>query len=248
MSDKKSIRALIVDDERPARKGLRILLEPFLQIEIIGEAASVTEAVQLIRDLSPDLVFLDIQMPGQSGFDLLSRVEVNFSVIFVTAYDEFTIRALKMNALDYLLKPVSHDCIRNSISKLINDTSLASSQQKTSTFNYNDRVFLRADQAYHMVKVDQIISIKAEGDYSKVSLCNNQSLIVLKTLKEWEQILPANYFVRIHRSSIINIEYIIRIEKGFNDSSYVFMKFTKDPFTMSPNYTARLKDIAPFIK
>jgi two-component system LytT family response regulator len=246
MSDQKLIRTIIVDDERPARKGLRILLEPFPQIDIIGEAGSVTEAIQLIEKQKPDLVFLDIQMPGQSGFDLLGRVEVNFSIIFVTAYDEFAIRALKINALDYLLKPVSHEAIKNSISKLGDNASLT--VQKTNCFGYSDRIFLKADQAFHMLKLNQIISIKAEGDYSKVFMSPDQSLIVLKTLKEWEQILPENYFIRINRSAIINIDYVIKIEKGFNDSNYIFLKHTKEHFTVSPNYTSRLKEIAPFIK
>jgi two-component system, LytTR family, response regulator len=246
MNDQKLIRTIIVDDERPARKGLRILLEPFPQIDIVGEAGSVTEAIQLIEKLKPDLIFLDIQMPGQSGFDLLTRVEVNFFVIFVTAYDEFAIRALKMNALDYLLKPVSHEAIKDSISKL--GDNAVSTVLKINNLGYTDRIFLKADQAFHMVKLHQIISIRAEGDYSKISMLPDQSLIVLKTLKDWEQILPEDYFVRINRSVIINIDYVIKIEKGFNDSSYIFLKHTKEPFSVSPNYASKLKEIAPFIK
>lgn len=247
MNENKLIKAIIVDDERPARKGLRILLEPFSQIDIIGEAGSVTEAVLLIEKLRPDLIFLDIQMPGQSGFDLLSRVDNNFHIIFVTAYDDFAIRALKMNALDYLLKPVSHEAIKHSISRLIDNNTLPP-QQKSVSFNYTDRIFIKADQAFYMIKIDQIIAIKAEGDYSKVCLNPDKSLIVLKTLKEWEQILPENYFIRIHRSTIINIEYVSKIEKGFNDSNYISLKHIKEPLTVSQNYTNKLKEIVPFVK
>lgn len=247
MEANKSIRTIIIDDERPARKGLRILLEPFPRIEIVGEAGSVTEAIQEIESLKPDLIFLDIQMPGQSGFDLLSRVENNFSVIFVTAYDEFAIRALKMNALDYLLKPVSHEAIKKSISKIITANTQPITQ-KDNSFKYTDRIFLKADQVFHMIRINQVIAIKAEGDYSKVYLNNDQSLIVLKTMKEWEQILPDNFFIRIHRSAIVNIEYVIKLEKGFNDSYYIFLKHIKEPFSISQNYTNRLKEMVPFLK
>jgi len=236
----KHFNALIVDDERLARKDLISLLGPYGQVSVIGEADSVPSAVKAIQKLNPDVIFLDIQMPGDSGFDLLEKTDIEAHIIFVTAYDEYAIRAFEVNALDYLLKPVNPDRLAKALEKL--ESQDQETRTRTQRLNYEDRLFLMLGQHFIFLKVKAILNISAAGDYSEVLSSDGTKGLTLKSMKEWETRLPMQHFIRIHRSTIINMEFIERIEEWFNYSFRVYLKGVEEPYVISRRYATRLKE------
>jgi two-component system LytT family response regulator len=237
----KILSALIVDDERLARKELISMLNAFDNIEVKGEADSVSSAIKQISRLKPDLIFLDIQMPGKSGFDLLDEIQTNAKIIFVTAYDEYAIRAFEVNAIDYLPKPVSHERLAKTIDRILNQPPIE--ETPTKKLKSGDRLFLEFGSQIRFVKIRDIVCITAEGDYTTVKLSDGKKGLVSKPMKEWEIRLPEDDFCRIHRSSIINIEYIDKVEKSYNDSFTLFLKGIKDPLIISRRYGKKLKGL-----
>jgi len=207
---------------------------------VIGEADSVPSAIKAIQKLSPDVVFLDIQMPGESGFDLLEKTGVDAHIIFVTAYDEYAIRAFEVNALDYLLKPVNPDRLAKALEKL--ESQDRETRTRTQRLDYEDRLFLMLGQHFRFLKVNTILNISAAGDYSEVLSSDGTKGLTLKSMKEWETRLPMQHFIRIHRSSIINMEFIERIEEWFNYSFRIYLKGLEEPYVISRRYAARLKE------
>jgi len=239
---KKQFRALIVDDERLSRKELKSMLADYEQIEIVGEADDVPSAETATLELKPDVIFLDIQMPGQTGFDLLDKIDNSTRVIFVTAYDEYAIRAFEVNALDYLLKPINPDRLRASIERLELENGNSKKTEDLRTLNYDDRLFLMLNSHMKFLKLESVISISAAGDYTELLLKDGQKGLTLKSMKEWEARLPEQYFCRIHRSTIINMEYIDKMEEWFNHSFRVYCKGVEEPFVMSRRYAVKLKE------
>ncbi|MCI0488774.1 MAG: LytTR family DNA-binding domain-containing protein [Blastocatellia bacterium] len=236
---KNSFRAVLVDDERLARNKLRSLLARHPEIQIVGEADSVRNALETIESLRPEVVFLDIQMPGESGFDLLYKADASFKVVFVTAFDEYAIRAFEVNALDYLLKPVNPDRLARAIERLSSPAGQGEKPERA--LEYDDHLFLSIDERSRFLKISTIECISAAGPYSEILTSDKKKAMVLKPLKEWEARLPEKYFTRIHRSTIINIEYVERVEKSFNYSYQVYLRGIKEPFVMSRRYASKLK-------
>lgn len=232
-------RAVIVDDERLARKELRSLLAEHPLIEIVGEANSVKSAATLIHNAQPDVVFLDIQMPGASGFQLLEQIDPTIKVIFVTAFDAYAIRAFDVNALDYLLKPINPARLATAIARLLNSETQPSSPPRK--LEYSDRLFLEISGRAQFLKLDQIVCIRAAGDYSDVISTDGKPALILKSLKEWAERLPDNHFVRIHRSTIINLEFVERVEGHFNRSYQIHLRHLPEPLLVSRRYAAQLK-------
>ncbi len=237
---KKKLRALIVDDERLARKDLRTLLMDVPTVEVAGEADSVSSAVAMIAEIDPDLIFLDIQMPGESGFDLLERTDLRARVIFVTAFDEYAIRAFEVDAVDYLLKPVSPQRLAAAIERLDRKTAPPNGSRRTLSFE--DTLFLSINNHLKFVKVSTIQCIQAAADYSEIMLSDGKRGLVQKSMAEWEQRLPAAQFCRIHRSTIINLQAVGRVEEWFGDSYHVYLAGVESPLVMSRRYAVRLKE------
>jgi two-component system LytT family response regulator len=237
---KRPLRVLVVDDERLARKDLISLLGAYDHISVVGEADDVPTAAKAIEKLDPDVIFLDIQMPGDSGFDLLEKAEVEAQVIFVTAYDEYAIRAFEVNALDYLLKPVHPDRLAKALERL--ELREQEIHTRIRRLKYDDSLFLMLGRHFKFLKVDTILAVTAAGDYSEVLTSDGSKGLVLKSMKEWEARLPAQHFLRVHRSTIINMEYIDRVEEWFNYSFKVYLKGLEEPYVISRRYATRLKD------
>ncbi|MDQ2669577.1 MAG: LytTR family DNA-binding domain-containing protein [Gemmatimonadota bacterium] len=234
--------AVLVDDERLARRELRTLLEKAHaeQVQVVGEAASVAEAARLVRTTDADVVFLDIQLAGETGMDLLPLLDVDVDVVFVTAYDKYALRAFEVNALDYLLKPVEPERLAVTASRLAAAQPPASSRE---TLTYQDRVFLRLGQERAFVRVRDIVAIEAEGDGSTLLIAPQLARKpTARSLREWEQRLPDRHFVRIHRSTIVNLEYVERLESWSHASQRVYLRGLKEPVTMSRRFGARLRD------
>ncbi len=230
-------KALIVDDERLARSKLRSMLSDFPNIQIVGEADSTPEAIEQIEKTNPEVIFLDIQMPHASGFDLLEQIQTDAKVIFVTAYDEYAIRAFEVNALDYLLKPVNPKRLAHTVERL---------EQPTKTIDrnleYDDFIFVNSGRNSKFIKVGSIKCILAADVYSEIFTEDAGKFLLLKPLSEWENRLPAKNFMRIHRSTVINLEYVERVEKSFNYSYEVFLRGIREPFSISRRYAAKIKD------
>ncbi|MEJ2195922.1 MAG: LytTR family DNA-binding domain-containing protein [Ignavibacteriaceae bacterium] len=237
---KSTFKSIIVDDEELAREDLKALLKDFKEIEIIGEAETVEQTKTLIKKLDPDLIFLDIQMPGKTGFDLLEELQINAKIIFVSAYDEYAIRAFEVNAKDYLLKPVIKERLSLAIDRL--KTERVIDENIVAKLEFDDSIFVMVNNHYQFVKIGSIIKISSAGNYSEICTSSKLKGLVLKSLKDWEARLPGNYFVRIHRNAIINLEFVDRVEGWFNYSYKVFLKEISEPLVISRRYASKLKE------
>ncbi len=220
-------KALIIDDERLARNELKKLLQDFPEVEIIGEAANANEGIEKIESLSPDLVFLDIQMPGKTGFDMLCEVEKAPHVIFTTAYDEFALKAFEVNALDYLMKPVEPKRLADALQKLHH----AEEKEATATLNglyrgtlgENDQVFVKDGERCWFVKLNEVRLFESVGNYAKVFFGGNKPLI-LKSLNALEERLDEKVFFRANRKHIVNLRMIDKVEPYFNGGLLLDLK------------------------
>jgi two-component system LytT family response regulator len=234
--------AVRVDDERLARRELRTLLEESHaeQVSVVGEADSVSDAARVVDATDADVVFLDIQLAGETGMDLLPLLGVDVDVVFVTAHDEYTLRAFEVNALDYLLKPVAPDRLAVTVNRLVAAQPPAPTR---AAVRYEDRLFLRLGQERAFVRVRDIIAIEADGDGSLLHLAQQRApKSSAKSLREWEQRLPDQHFVRIHRSTIVNLEYVERMEPSSHTSQHVFLRGLSEPLTMSRRFGARVRE------
>ena len=236
------LRTIIVDDERLARKELRLLLSDFDVIDVIGEAKDLTEAVGLIEKTKPDVIFLDIQLRQENGFDLLEKVEHNFKLIFVTAFDEFAIRAFEINALDYLMKPVNPCRLETAIERLLDDGDNEVEKKTLRKLEIDDRIFLELGENSRFLQIAEISHINASGDYTEIFMIGGKKILIEKPLKEWEERLPEKQFIRIHRSTIINLNEIESIETLHNRTMEVSLKNVERFFSVSRRYGTKLKE------
>ena len=236
------LRTIIVDDERLARINLKKLIEPYTELEIVGEADSNKNAIEIIRLFKPHLIFLDIQLAGETGFDLLERIDNTIKIVFVTAFDNYAIKAFEVNATDYLLKPINPDRLKTAINRIIRgDFEI---KNKTKTLDYSDSVYVRlSNSTSKFIKVNSITVISPVGNYSKIVSNDGKHYLVLKTLKQWEDELPTNNFIRIHRSSIVNIEHVERLEKHSISHNKLFLRHSNEPLDVSRRYASKLKAI-----
>lgn len=214
-----TLNTIIVDDEEFARSSLYFLLQQNCpQISICGIAKSVNEARVLLQSHPIDLVFLDIAMPGENGFSLISDIQkTNASVIFTTAYDHYAIKAIKANALDYLLKPIDIEELVVAVAKANemrlrnegqNNPALGSLESVIKEQKTISKITLPSGQGYKLISVDEIVHIEADSNYSIFHLKNGENLTVSKVLKDYEEVLPEEKFMRIHKSSIVNLKYV----------------------------------------
>jgi two-component system, LytTR family, response regulator len=212
-------KALIIDDERLARNELKKLLSDFPEIEVIGEAANANEGIEKIESLSPDLIFLDIQMPGKTGFDMLQELDSAPHVIFTTAYDEYALKAFEVNALDYLMKPVEPKRLADALHKLqvAEEKELAASLVGLSrgTLTEADQVFVKDGERCWFVKLGEVRLFESVGNYAKVFFGTHKPLI-LKSLNALEERLDERVFFRANRKHIVNLRMIEKIEPYFN--------------------------------
>ena len=241
------IKAIIIDDERLARNELKKLLEQHPDINIIDEASNVDEAVEKIDLSRPDLIFLDIQMPGKTGFDLLSEIEKSPRVIFTTAYDEFALKAFEVNALDYLLKPIDPKRLADAIQKLQTEIALEQSSLlgvSRGPLTEVDQVFVKDGERCWFVKLADIRLFESVGNYAKVYFSTNKPLI-LKSLNALEERLDDRVFFRANRKHIINLHWIEKIEPYFNGGLLVELK-GGEKIEISRRQTVKFKEMMSF--
>lgn len=216
------IKSLIIDDELLARKNLRFMLNNFIpEIFISGEYSSVKKAVKDIPILKPDLIFLDIQMPELSGFDLIEITgERNFEFIFVTAHNKYGIEAVKAGAMDYILKPVSINELRASVEKFKRNYFKKNNDVSGKEQNFN----IKIPQPHGFVLIDsrEITRLEAENNYTRLFTTNNEQFFVCKTIRDFEKLLDPETFLRVHKSSIINLNHLKEFVNI--DGSFVLLK------------------------
>lgn len=212
--------AIVIDDERLARNELKKLLADYPEVEVIGEASNVDEAIKLIEELMPDLIFLDIQMPAKTGFDLLAELDTVPSVIFTTAHDEYALKAFEVNALDYLLKPIDPKRLSDAIQKVVlmderEETANENRTESRSFLSDNDQVFVKDGEKCWFVKLSEIRLFESVGNYARVFFGTNKPLI-LKSLNSLEERLDPKTFFRANRKHIVNLRMIEKVEPFFN--------------------------------
>ena len=211
-------KAIIIDDERLARNELKKLLLECPEIEVIEEATNAKEGIEKIEMLNPDLIFLDIQMPGKTGFDMLQELDRIPQVIFTTAYDEYALKAFEVNALDYLMKPIEPKRLADALKKLIQaeEKELAAQQAfSRGLLTENDQVFVKDGERCWFVKLSEVRLFESVGNYAKVYFAGNKPLI-LKSLNALEERLDEKTFFRANRKHIVNLRMIEKIEPYFN--------------------------------
>ncbi len=240
------MKAIIIDDERLARAELRKLLQEFPEIEVIDEAANADEGLQKIEATNPDLIFLDIQMPGKTGFDLLSELDRAPQVIFTTAYDEYALKAFEVNALDYLLKPVEPKRLADAVMKLHHTESNGSAPSfspdaNRSLLTEDDQVFVKDGERCWFVRLSEIRLFESVGNYAKVFFGPHKPLI-LKSLNALEERLDEKIFFRANRKHIVNLRLIDKIEPYFNGGLLLELK-GGEKIEVSRRQTVKFKEM-----
>lgn len=231
------MKAMIIDDERLARVALRRLLAEYPHIEIVGEAEDAGEALTQIRSLQPDVLFLDVQMPGKDGFQLLAELEAAPKVIFTTAYDDYALRAFQVSALDYLVKPIEHEHLARAVEKLgveklgveklgveelraeklrshIPEQNSASHSSTTQLLTAEHQVFVKDGDKCWFVRVGDIRLLESEGNYTRLYFGDNKPLL-LRTLASMEERLDPSYFIRASRRHVVNMRAITEVESWY---------------------------------
>ena len=219
------MKALVIDDERLARKELISLLSQFPKIEIVGEAVNADDAQEKIEALKPEILFLDIQMPGKNGFELLESLDVVPKVIFTTAYDEYALKAFEVSALDYLLKPISKERLEEAIQKLLESEQAEKKEEAEADYRLGlkDQVFVKDGDKCWFVRLSNVRLFESDGNYIKVYFDNYKPMIH-KSLNALDKKLDDRSFFRASRKHIINLSWVESIESWFNGGLLVKMK------------------------
>ncbi|MDB4448174.1 LytTR family DNA-binding domain-containing protein [Roseivirga sp.] len=241
------MKTLIIDDSRLARNELKRLLKEFDNVQIVGEAASADEAKEKINELKPDLIFLDIQMPGKNGFELLEELEVLPEVIFSTAYDEHALKAFEYNALDYLVKPVQKQRLAGSVSKVYDKIKKRENEQNSNQegiLTINDQVFVKDGERCWFVQLAEIRLFEVSGNYTTVYFDTSKPMIT-RTLNYLESRLDEKTFFRANRQQIINLKWIERIEPWFSGSLRIYLKGGEE-IDVSRRQTLKFKELMSF--
>lgn len=241
------ITCLVIDDEKLARDLLLEYIEDIKEISVIGQCSKGIEAVKMINELKPNLIFLDVQMPSMTGFDVLDTISHQPYIIFSTAYDQYAIQAFEKNAIDYLLKPVDQERFKKAVNRAVeqikkdesNIDELISSLNKEKETQFTTHLFVQKSEKLLNISVNDIIHLEASGDYSILSTANDQFVSSIG-ISKLEAKLDPQIFIRIHRSTIINIDKLKEIEKHFNGGLVVKMENGKT-FPVSRTYAKEIK-------
>lgn len=225
------INAIIIEDEKKSREALTGLLKRYCKnVEIIAEADGYQSGLDILKDHKPDVVFLDIQMPDGSGFKLLEDLEeINFEIIFTTAFDQFAIKAIKYSALDYLLKPIIPDELSNAVKKVVRKKQKGDINKNVNVLLHNlkkqeeetKKLALSTAEKIHIVEINDIIRCESDNYYTMFFFTNGKKLLISKTLKENEELLRDHNFIRTHKSHLINSKYIKSFNR--NEGGYILM-------------------------
>lgn len=235
------MKALVIDDERLARKELLTLLEAHPSIEVVGEAMNADEAEKMIEELNPDLLFLDIQMPGRTGFQLLESLDSAPMVVFTTAYDQHALRAFEVNALDYLLKPIVAERLSEAVHKVMDKERMKEGRSGEKKLGLEDQVFVKDGERCWFVSLANVRMFESDGNYIKVYFDNNRPMIH-KSLNALDEKLDERAFFRASRKHIVNLSWVEGIEPWFNGGLMVRLR-GGDKVEVSRRQAAKFKDM-----
>lgn len=234
------MKAIIIDDERLARQELKNLLANYKEIEVVAECNNAETAKEKIQELAPDVIFLDVQMPGKTGFELLEEISAVPDVVFVTAYDDHAIKAFEVNAFDYLLKPVQKERLDETVKKL-NLKESSDRKENTSPLSENDQVFIKDGDKCWFVRLNNVRLFESEGNYVRVYFENNRPLI-LRSLNSLEERLNEKNFFRASRKHIVNLSWIESVEVWFNGGLMIKLRGGQE-VEVSRRQAVKLKDM-----
>ena len=233
-------RVVIIDDEALARKGLRTMLAQHPSFKVVGEADGVQSGLETILREKPDAIFLDIEMPGATGFDLLKRLDSTPKVVIVTAHAEHAMHAFDVQAVDYLLKPVTPVRFAQALRR-IEGNSLQDAQVSSPPYSTEDRICLRTPQKTVVVPINSIPALQADGDFTRIYFKEGSQLMICHTLGEYETTLPSPPFQRIDRSHIVNLDLILTINRSSRDEARLIMEGIPEGIPIARTAQQRLK-------
>lgn len=243
------LRALLIDDEPAARDDLRDMLAAHAGVSIVGEAGLLSEArAQLARD-DYTLVFLDVQLRGGTGFDLVPLVRPGAAIVFVTGFERYAVRAFEVNALDYLVKPVAAERLATTLRKISLATPsgsgsaspLPTTTSPSTPLRPDDRVFLKSDQSARFVPLVEISAVISNQNYTDALLADGSRFFIRRTLKSWEEALPAELFLRVHRTTLVNLRHIERITDPESETPQLHLRGIAAPVACSHRLSPELR-------
>lgn len=214
------MKTIIVDDERLAREEFKSMLKKHPQIEIVGEFKNTIEAEQGLKDLKPDLMFIDIQMPGETGLEFLERIDFAPRTVFVTAYDEFAMKAFELKAYDYLLKPLDPERLEDLINRIDEENKTPESVENIDKLKKGDKILVKDGEKVWFINIDDIRYFESDGNYVKVFFENYHPLL-LRSLNNLNDRIDEKLFFRANRKYLINLEKIVKIDTWFNGGLHV---------------------------
>jgi two-component system LytT family response regulator len=223
------IKAIIVDDEPYCCETITTLLEDNVQVEIVAECYNGIDALEAIRKYNPGLLFLDVEMPKMNGFEMLQQLHsVNFEIIFTTSYDQYALKAIRFSAIDYLLKPVDEEELKNAVQKVIRRSQKPMAEQLEILMQKIhqpstpvSKIAMPTMEGFQMIKIDSIISCEADSNYTTLHLKSNKKIVVCRNLKDIEELLEDHSFTRVHRCYVVNLNEVEKFVKG--DGGYLIM-------------------------
>ncbi|MCF8428856.1 MAG: LytTR family DNA-binding domain-containing protein [Bacteroidia bacterium] len=239
----KNIRTVLVDDVEVMRITLKKVLAQFPHIEIVGEASTFDEARDVINNLQPDLVLLDIDLNGLTSIDIIGELNCTPKIIFITSHENFAVKAFELNAVDYIIKPISAKRISAAIEKIAKppEAIQEGSIDNDETFQSDQIILLNFDNKMNFIKIKDINFIEAYGNYTKVNMDDGKLSITYNSIKNWDSKLPEDIFIQIHRSTIVNLLNVQKIEKWTNDTGRLYLKDIEKPFEISRSYFFQIK-------
>jgi two-component system LytT family response regulator len=223
------IKAIIVDDEPYCCETITTLLEDSDEVEIVAECYNGLDALEAIRKYNPGLVFLDVEMPKMNGFEMLGQLQsVNFEIIFTTSYDQYALKAIRFSAIDYLLKPVDEEELKNAVQKMIRRSEKPIAEQLEILMQKIhqpstpvSKIAMPTMEGFQMIKIDSIISCEADSNYTTLHLKSNKKIVVCRNLKDIEELLEDHSFTRVHRCYVVNLNEVEKFVRG--EGGYLIM-------------------------
>jgi two-component system LytT family response regulator len=238
----KHIRTIIIEDDPSSVKLLKEFLKDINFIEVVGEANNIRDAEKLIADhQDADLIFLDIDLNGVNALDLMKGTKPKTKVLFITAYSDFAVRAFEYNTIDYLVKPVSFDRLKKALGRISVIETGTVDKSLSGRFAMNNMILMNIDNEMKFIRISDINFIEAKGNYTDVYLIDGTQFTTYGLIKVWEDKLPVDDFFRVHRSTIVNLHNVAKIERGTYDTGVLYMKNIDKPFEVSRNYFSQIK-------
>jgi two-component system LytT family response regulator len=239
----KNIKTLIIEDDPSSMMLLKEFIKDFPYINIIGEAKTIKEAESLTKEnQDAELVFLDIDLHGVNALDVVKYLKPTSKILFITAHPEFAVKAFEYNTIDYIIKPISFDRLKNALSRISSFEQEEKVVKETGgRFAINNMVLMNINGELKFIKIKDINFIEAKGNYTTISMIDGTNFSTYGLIKVWEDKLPIEDFFRIHRSTIVNLNNIEKIEKGTYDTGLMYLQKVEKPFEISRNYFSQMK-------